>query len=335
MRDLPKTNVRPPVFLPSAALLARAAERRLTFLGDRVQDAWRVLNGPGDGAPLGLTLDRYADWLVLAAREHLGAPTIEAWARAAVEALAPRGLILQTLAPRAGGGTSRLFHGEPPPTPLPIREADAVLLVDLEHGLSTGLFLDQHDTRLLVRPLATGRTVLNLFAYTCAFSVHAALGGAARVTSVDVSKKALRWGRDNMMASGLDPDRHRWFPDDVLEHLGRAARRGDQYGLVILDPPVLGRAGGRTFSLEQSLERLLDGCVQVVEPGGVLLVSVHATSIDAARIRAGVDAGLQPRGLRASVLSEHGLPEWDHPASERPDALDRGHYLKTLVLRVS
>src|SRR2546429_52057 len=82
---------------------------------------------------------------------------------------------------------------------------------------ATGLFLDQRDTRLHVRACSKGVEVLNLFAYTCAFSVHAALGGARRVTSVDSSRAALSRGRENMSASGLDPDAHRWFDDDAIE----------------------------------------------------------------------------------------------------------------------
>lgn len=315
--------------------IRRAEQRRRSALGGRVQDAWRIVNGAGDDAPPALTIDRYGRWLVLAARSELGDDVIEAWARGAKDALEPDGLVVKVLRRPASASTSRVHSGHLPPGPMPIREADAVLLCDLDDGISTGLFLDLHDTRLAIRPHAADREVLNLFAHTCAFSVHAALGGARRVTSVDVSRKFLRRGRENMTASGLDPDRHRWFPDDVKTHLERAVRRGDRYGLVILDPPVFGRAGGKIHDLEQDLERLVHDAASIVEAGGTLVVAVHAVRLAPLEVRRTVDEAITRAGRSGKIIRELGLPEWDHPA--RPDVpleLDRGQYLKTLVLSI-
>lgn len=297
-------------------------------------DAWRILNGPADDAPAGLTLDRYGPWLVLAHRASVSPRDVEAWCHAAVEVLAPLGLVVKTLERRVAESESRVFFGELPEEPVRVREGDAVFLCDLNDGLQTGLFLDHRETRFLARKLARGVEVLNLFAYTCAFSVHAALGGAKRVTSVDVSKRALARGRENMRASGLSPDLHRWFADDVLEHLSRGAAEG--YGLVIADPPVFGRARGRSFTLSRDLEALAAGAVRKVQPGGFLIFSTHATGLGDERLASALTEAAARQGRAAKVVERLGLPAWDHPVRGEapPEAADRGDYLKTLVLRV-
>lgn len=337
MRDPLNSNVRRDEYAQAQVCLRESLARRTPHLDRMVQDAWRVLNGAGDGGPSGLTIDRYGSYLVVSAREQLPPELVSIWSKAAAEALEPTGIVLKTLRVPVSAGTSELVFGSPPPTPLSVREEDAVILCDLlAEGLSTGLFLDQHDLRRRARALASGVEVLNLFAHTCAFSVHAALGGATRVTSIDSSKKALRRGRENMEASGLDPNLHRWFPDDVHTHLERAVRRGDRYGLVILDPPVLGRARNKTRTLADELDRLIAQGLAVTADGGRLLLSVHALEVSIRALRTVVANEARALGRRAVVEEELGLPAWDHPtkAEGGPAEGDRGDYLKTLIIRV-
>jgi 23S rRNA (cytosine1962-C5)-methyltransferase len=295
-------------------------------------EAWRVLNGAGDGAPGSLTLDRFGRWLVLAVREE-NADQAAVWASAALDVLDADGLVTKVLRRPARASTSTVFAGTLPAEPIRVKEYDATFLCALDDGISTGLFLDQREGRQRIRPLARGVEVLNLFSYTGAFSVHAALGGATRVTSVDVSKKALQRGRDNMRASGIDPDRHRWFPDDAREHLSRAGRRGTQYGLVILDPPTFGTGAGH-LSLERGLEELAALAVAVTAPDGALLFAVHAASIGEERALSAVESAADRADRGVEVLARLGLPAWDHPAPSSAADLDRGQYLKTLILKI-
>jgi 23S rRNA (cytosine1962-C5)-methyltransferase len=291
-----------------------------------------VVNGPADLAPPGLVVDRYLDWLVVGHREQVPPPVVDLWVEGAAAALAPRGVVVKTIRRRARASDSRVALGEVPRAPVVVREHGARLVVDLDAGVQTGLFLDHRGARLACRAHAAGEEVLNLFAYTGAFSVHAALAGARRVTSVDVARRALERGRENMRASGLDPDGHRWFDDDVVAHLRRGA--AGTYGLVIVDPPLLGHAEGRTFALLNDLGALAAGALRKLRPGGVLLFSTHALELTSADLLAVLERAAAGRALE--VLSRLGLPPWDHPVLEGPAAGDdRGGYLKTLVLRVA
>lgn len=325
---MPKSNVGPTTL---GGRIENAWDLRRPHLEGRVLDAWRLINGPADGAPPGLTIDRYGEWLVIAGRDGVPRADLEAWGHAACRVLGARGVVAKILRRPVKESTSEVLLGDPPPASLPIREDDVTLLCDLDDGLSTGLFLDQREVRRDVRAFARGVEVLNLFAYTGAFSLHAAKAGASRVTSVDSSRRALARGRDNMRASGLDSDLHRWFPDDVRTHLARGARRGDQYGLVILDPPVFGRAGSKVHVLSRELGELVSLACAVVAPGGILVVSVHALDVDSDTLSQAVRAS----GRSVEMVAEYGLPAWDHPtvADMRLD-LDRGEYLKTLVARL-
>lgn len=315
-------------------VLDEALRRRATGAPPDVT-AYRVLNGPADGAPAGLTLDRYGAYLVMSARAHLPRDLVLEWAEAARARLEPEGVVLKWLAPRVADSRSERLFGEVPEARIEVREGQARLLCALDDGVQTGLFLDHRETRWLAREHAAGVEVLNLFAYTCAFSVHAAQAGATRVTSVDASRKALDWGRDNMRASGCDPDRHRWFTDDVVRHVGRG--QGGQYGLIILDPPVFGRAKGRSFSLKNDLGALLEGSIRKLAPRGVLIFSTHHQELEEAELLGAVQAAAARVGGRVRLEEQRGLPSWDHPvdpAARGADALDRGNYLKTLVLRM-
>jgi 23S rRNA (cytosine1962-C5)-methyltransferase len=303
----------------------------------RSVDALRVVNGRGDAGPPGLTIDRYSRYLVVSAREELQDEVPRAWGEAAAEALGADGVVLKTLARSVGRSRSEVILGAVPSEPIPIREDDAVYLCDLDRGVSTGLFLDHRDTRRRIRAFSEGGEVLNLFAYTCAFSIHAAKAGARRVTNVDSAKKALARGRENMVASGLDPDRHRWFADDVIAHLARQRRRGPMYDLVIADAPVLGRARAKVFSLERDLQPLARDAIASTKPGGIVVIAAHATALSSEAMVEAATRGARELGRRVDLVEELGLPAWDHPTVPSPtgraDDSDRGDYLKTLVLR--
>ncbi len=144
-----------------------------------------------------------------------------------------------------------------------------------DSGQSFGLFLDQRLQRNWVLGNAKGRSVLNLFSYTCGFSVAAALGGATQVTSVDTNKNVLNWGRKNFEVNNLDPANYRFLLRDSLDFLESSLKKNIKYDLIICDPPSFSRNEKGVFKIETSLESLLSHCLQCLNENGDLLFSTN------------------------------------------------------------
>jgi 23S rRNA (cytosine1962-C5)-methyltransferase len=312
-------------------LIQKAAAIRAPHLAENIHDAWRVINGPADGAPAGLSADFYQDYLVVNARASVPTSVVERWCEALWSVFAPKGQLLKILHERVGESTSRPFRGVLPSGPVGIREGEVRLLCNLDADFATGLYLDLHDVRLWLGLHTRKQEVLNLFSYTCSFSVHAAMGGARRLTSVDASKRALHRGRENMRANGLDPNAHRWFADDVMTHLGRAAKRGDTYDWIIADPPAFGRAGKRRFELKRDLDGLLDQSLTLLSAGGRLMLCTHTAGFIREFLLEALHGSAAKIGRKLELVKTFGLPRWDHPVlADKPG--DRGDYLQVLVV---
>jgi len=154
--------------------------------------------------------------------------------------------------------------------------------LDFAAGYSAGLFIDQRANRALVRRGGI-RRLLNTFAYTCSFSVVAALSGAETV-SIDLSRKSLDRGAGNFVLNGLDPSKekgHRFLADDVLEALPRLGRKGEVFDAIILDPPTFSRGHkGRRFQVEKDFESLLLAALELAAPRARILLSTNCTHLD-------------------------------------------------------
>jgi 23S rRNA (cytosine1962-C5)-methyltransferase len=152
--------------------------------------------------------------------------------------------------------------------------------IDFGAGYSVGLFIDQRENRRFVRELAP-RTLLNCFAYTCSFSVAAGTVGATTV-SIDLSKKSLTRGRENFALNSLPTNDHRFMADDVMEVLPRLARKGENFDVIILDPPTFSRSKrGKAFQVEQDFETLLLAALEVAERQARILLSTNCSSLGA------------------------------------------------------
>lgn len=292
--------------------LSDAACRRYPLLG--TTEAIRWVNGAADELA-GVVVDLYGAYATLAVSS---AEAIERNAELAtvLAELGARGVYLKVREkgdPRRAHA-SALFPPEPvvggAASELEVEENGLRFRVELGDGLSTGLFIDQRDNRQRIRELARDKTVLNLFSYTCSFSVAAAKGGARRVTSVDVSGRALARGVDNFRASGLDPTPHAFLREDAVRFLERAGRRGDRFDIVVLDPPSFATGKrGKALSVARDYERLVRLAIAVVAPGGTLLAvtnhrgtsptALRRIVLEAARAagRAVTSARLLPSGL--------------------------------------
>jgi 23S rRNA (cytosine1962-C5)-methyltransferase len=151
--------------------------------------------------------------------------------------------------------------------------------LDFAAGYSHGLFLDQRANRARVRALRPKR-MLNTFAYTCSFSVVAAMAGAETV-SVDLSRKSLDRGRQNFALNGIAEDGHRFITDDILDLLPGFDSRKERFDLIILDPPTFSRGNnGSRWQVEQHFEDLLCAALEVTLPKCAILLSTNCAKFD-------------------------------------------------------
>ena len=166
-----------------------------------------------------------------------------------------------------------------------VSEGDLRFWVNLEDFADTGLFLDHRRTRVLVRAEAAGRRVLNLFAHTGAFSVHAAAGGARETVSVDLSNTYLAWARDNLELNGFRGPAHRTVRDDVIGFLAGCRRRGEGgFDLVVIDPPTVSRSKKMdgSFEVQRDHPALIEGALALCRPGAVLYFSTNFSGFEPA-----------------------------------------------------
>lgn len=190
--------------------------------------------------------------------------------------------------------------------------------LDFGAGYSAGLFIDQRANRAYVRRSGV-RRLLNTFAYTCSFSVAAALAGA-ETTSIDLSKKSLDRGRENFALNGLDATTHRFHADDVLDVLPRLARKGERFDAIILDPPTFSRGNkGRRFQVERDLETLLLAALELAEPRAKILLSTNCTRLNRRALEAVARFCLKATRRAADFHAEPPLP--DIPAESAAQTL--------------
>jgi 23S rRNA (cytosine1962-C5)-methyltransferase len=275
---------------PLAAFVAAARLR--DPVRARGTDALRLLDGTGDGAGFsGLIIDDFAGrWLVQMTRPEDRPP---AWLRALSPA--PASIYWKRLV--AGNqGPPEHWAGERIDVPFVVRENALQYQVDFQAGYSQGIFLDQRDNRLAVRQRAVaGTTVLNCFAYTCAFSVAAAAGGAETV-SIDLSRRSLAWGRENFgLNSIVTAGSHEFLAGDVFDWLRRFGKRGRRFTGIVLDPPTFSRnRDGQVFRVEDDFGRLVELAVPLLNAGGWMLCTTNQRSLGGMNFRRMIAKALPP-----------------------------------------
>jgi 23S rRNA (cytosine1962-C5)-methyltransferase len=311
--------------------LALAMEQRFRLFQARTAGepttAFRLLHRRGDGVP-GLAVDVYGEYLVA---NFFDAPDVERDARVldALQRLSPRGIYLKRhprqkneLGEARGGelAPEAPVRGEPAEDELVVYEHGLPLGVRLADGLRTGLFLDQRDNRRRVRAIASGLSVLNLFAYTGGFSAAALAGGAASAVCVDASARALSWSRRNVERVGGSA-RHRVLKDDVFDVLRRMARRGERFDLVVVDPPSYSTTRSRRMRVLDDYAELCAAAMRVMAPRGRLLACINHHAARQGQLRDAVRAaaGLSGRAL-ASLRDTPPQRDFPAPAGHEPDA---------------
>ncbi len=179
-----------------------------------------------------------------------------------------------------------------------VMEGQAKLLVNLSDYLDTGLFLDHRLMRLRMAAESRGREVLNLFCYTGAVSVHAALGGARSTTSVDLSKTYLDWARRNLALNGFEAPAHQLVRADCSEWL---AQDRQSYDLIFLDPPSFSNSKRveADFDVQRDHVALVEACLERLRPAGRLYFSNNLRSF---KLAPELEAKHSPRDISAETI---------------------------------
>lgn len=210
--------------------------------------------------------------------------------------------------------SAQIIEGSPPDENWVFKEESLSYRASLERGQNFGLFLDQRDRRLWVKKNSSEKSVLNLFAFTCGFSLNAALGGASQVVSVDLYKKYLQWGRENFELNSLDPSRsqYEWRAMDSREYLKFAGRKQLQFDMVICDPPSFSRdKKNGVFRVERDHPELLQACWDLLKPKGTLLFSTNFEKWDLDTWKTHLEALLGTwKGARLEVSPSQWDFEW-------------------------
>lgn len=294
------------------------------MLFDKNTNAHRLISGEGDFLP-GITVDRYERYAVM----QTYADCLETILPEVIRSLSKGSFALKGIVRRMDGVMQCLW-GELPPPELTILENGLKIIANLYDGQKTGLFLDHRDNRALLGRLASGKTVLNLFAYTGAFSLYAARGGASKISSVDIAPAAMIDARRNFALNGFDPDQHDFLAADCFNLLEKFVKEGKKFDLVILDPPSLARSKDNRYAAARAYKKLNLLALRCVNDGGMLASASCTSQISPEHFKEILlEAGLDAR-RRLQILQENGHAP-DHPV---PISFPEGRYLKFVLSRV-
>ena len=301
-------------------------------LGDT--NACRLVNAEGDGMP-GLTVDRYADYLMVQLYCGGWRPHLPLVTQALQELLSPRGIYEKTRPQKtreleASGESKRygrLLTGIAAPERLEVRENGLNFLVSMEQGLNTGLFLDQRINRRELMTRVQEKRVLNLFSYTGAFSVAAAASGAQQVTSVDASPGYTEWAQNNFGINRLNPKRHVFIVGDCLSVLADLALQGKRYDIILMDPPSFSTTAKSRFPTRGGTSDLVTAALPLLQNNGLLITSSNHQKLDLADYLKELRRASIKTGSELRVVSISGQPE-DFPY---PVTFPEGRYLKYVV----
>ncbi len=321
---------------PDAAWVRERVRRAYALrapLREQHISAYRWIFGEADGLP-GVTVDLYGAFAVL----HTYCESADAllpWLTEGLRATAPlRGIVLRRRVqergaedePAAAGKITRLW-GALPPRDLIVEEYGLRFYANLFAGQKTGLFLDHRENRRFLEDWCSGRTVLNCFSYTGAFSLYAARGGASDITSCDSAPASASEAAANFALNGFDPDSYDFLVEDCFALLARFAREGRLFDLVILDPPSFAHSKKHLHAALRGYTRLHQLALRCVRPAGLLAAASCTSYVSPDLFKETLAQAAASLGKRFLILHEAGQP-LDHPV---PAHFPEGRYLKFVL----
>ena len=311
------------------ALFRQAKEKRSAYYQDDLTTAFRLFNQEGDGFG-GLTVDLYGDYAVFSWYNsyvyQIRQTISEAFRQVFPEVLGT----YEKIRFKGLDYESAHVYGQEAPDFFTVLENGVLYQVFMNDGLMTGIFLDQHEVRgSLVDGLAMGKSLLNMFSYTAAFSVAAAMGGASQTTSVDLAKRSRELSQAHFQANGISTDDHRFIVMDVFEYFKYAKRKGLTYDVIVLDPPSFARNKKQTFSVAKDYHKLISQSLEILNPEGIIIASTNAANVSRQKFTEQIDKGFAGRSYQ--ILNKYGLPA-DFAYNKKDES---SNYLKVISMKVS
>ena len=316
-------------FFNEKILLAKQARQH--FFTQDLTTAFRLFNGEGDGIG-GITVDYYQGYMVIS------------WYNATIYQF--KDLILNALLavyPDILGiyeknrfatklPETQHIYGQTAPEPLLIRENGIQYATYLNEGWMTGIFLDQKEVRgYLSNGFASGKSVLNMFSYTGAFSVAAAMGGASMTTSVDLAKRSLPKTKEQFSINGINPATQKIHVMDTFDYFHYARKKGLKFDLIVLDPPSFARNGKKVFSVAKNYGQLIADSLPILNKQGWIVASTNAANVSSKKFKQMIE-----QEFKGTVKSYQLLNTFQLPADFAVlPSFVQGNYLKVYVYQIN
>jgi len=314
-----------------ARKIQQAISSRHDFYASEDTTAFRVFNSEGDGIG-GLIIDYYDGYYVMSWYSE----GIYRFKEYVIEALksAPnfKGLYQKKRFNVKGQYIEEddFVAGDKGEFPLIVKENGIRFAVYLNDGAMVGVFLDQRDVRKTIRDkYAKGKTVLNMFSYTGAFSVAAALGGAAKTTSVDLANRSLAKTIEQFSVNGIDHEAQDIIVEDVFKYFKYAVKKNMTFDLVVLDPPSFAKSKKHTFSAAKDYKDLLKEAIALTKPNGVIVASTNASNFDMKKFHSFIEKAFNEKGERYKMMEQFSLPADFKTIKE----FKSGDYLKVVFIQ--
>lgn len=311
--------------------LKDASELRKNLFESEDTTAFRLFNGEGDGIG-GLIIDYYAGYYLINWYSEGVYTFKEAIIKALSKAVPVKGIYQKKRFDGKGQYIEEddFVSGEQAETPLIVKENGVKFAVYLNDGAMVGVFLDQREVRKTIRDsYAKGKTVLNLFSYTGAFSVFAALGGATKTTSVDLANRSLPKTVEQFSINGINVEEQNIVVMDVFKYFKYAIKKNLKFDLIVLDPPSFAKSKKFTFSAAKDYKNLLKETIEITEDNGVIVASTNCSTFDMKRFKGFIDAAFKESGKGYRIVEEFSLPHDFHTIREYKE----GNYLKVVFIK--
>lgn len=316
---------------------------RDSMFDPQLTNAYRLIHGASDSWP-GLYVDRLSEFLLAQSEGALTtsqqALLVELAREHACGGVYHKALSRQVRRTSTSEASPSLVCGQPAPDRFTILENGLTFELSFNEGYSVGLFLDQRDNRrrLLTNHIAAGfpiwpneasaSGVLNVFAYTCGFSVAAAKAGA-HTTSLDLSRKYLEWGKRNFAANGIGLSGHNFIYGDAFDWLRRLTRKHRTFDVIALDPPTFSQSKeSGVWQAEKHYGRLITAALPLLKRNGVFFASTNATRLEPQHFLEAIRTAVT--SARRRILQQHYVPQPPDFSISREEPA----YLKTVWQRI-